>query len=149
MRWGEEPGALLAWAWRHRYALGLTTAAAIAVAFPLEQQDGVRAMWAALDGLQRGSRLGEGSNSRRRPHLVIHRGANQGLLDLLACYLHHRVFTRGRRAGQRPLHLAGLPAPDDWLVVLGFALKHPPSPAPVAINVAVDAPSQTVNRKVA
>lgn len=149
MRWGEETVTLITWAWRHRQGLGLTSPAAIAAAFPPEQQAGVQAIWAALDQVHRGSSLVECINSLLRPHLLVHRGADQGLLDLLACYLNHRVFTRGKRKDQSPLHLAGLSAADDWLVVLGFAPKQPLAAPSTVVGTTGASPSQTVNRKAA
>jgi transposase-like protein len=149
MRWGEETMALLAWAWRHHQELGLTSPAAIAAAFPPEQHDGVRAIWAALDQVHRGSSLVECINSLLRPHLLVHRGVDQDRLDLLACYLNHRVFTRGKRRGQCPLRLAGLPVPADWLVVLGRAPKQPPDSLPTPLTGPAPPQAQTVNRKAA
>ena len=149
MRWGEEAVGLIAWAWCHRHGLGLTTNAALDAAFPSAQQEAVRAIWAALDGVHRGSSLAECINSLLRPHLLIHRGADQGLLDLLACYLNHRVFTRGKRQGHSPLQLAGLQGSDDWLVVLGFTAKQPPSSLLDVPTPAAGAQSESVNRKAA
>ena len=144
-RLGEETVVLIGWGWRHRQGLGLDTAADVEVAFPLEQHAAVKAIWAALDSVHRGSSLVECINSLLRPHLLVHRGADQGLLDLLACYLNHRVFSRGKRQGKSPLQLVGLADSDDWLTTVGFAPKQPTMP--LAPKQAKDrSQSQTVNR---
>lgn len=147
-RLGKETVELSGWGWQHRQRLGLTTEAAVEAAFPGAQQAGVRAVWRALDNAHRGSSLVECINSLLRPHLLVHRGADQGLLDLLACYLNHRVFSRGKRQGKSPLQWAGLPEAGDWLVAIGFAPKNhaaetliPPA-KPQSVN-------KSVNRKAA
>lgn len=148
---GEETVALIGWGWWHRHGLGLTTLAEAVAAFPVAPDEGVRAVWTALDGAHRGSSLVECVNSLLRPHLLVHRGADSALggLDLLACYFNHRVFSRGKRRGQSPLQLAGLPDSGDWLATIGFAPKRPSS-QPHAIKQAEDRPqAQTVNRLVA
>lgn len=143
---GQETVALIGWGWRHRHGLGLTTVAEAVAAFPAAHGEGVRAVWTALDGAHRGSSLVECVNSLLRPHLLVHRGADQGLLDLLACSLDHRVFSRGKRRGQSPLQLAGLPDSGDWLVTIGFAPKRQPS-QPHTSKQAGDSPqAQPVNR---
>ena len=120
---GEAVTALVCWGWRHRKGLGLTTPGALEGAFPLAYRDAIKAVWAALDGAHRASSLVECINSLLRPHLLVHRGAEQGLLDLLACYYNHRVFSRGKRRGQSPLQLAGLADAGDWLSAIGLAAK--------------------------
>ncbi|MBI3979773.1 MAG: hypothetical protein HY331_16470, partial [Chloroflexi bacterium] len=70
---GEAAVMLIAWAWRHRDGLGLTTPAAIASAFPGGQHPAVTAVWSILDGVHRGSSLVECINSLLRPHLLVHR----------------------------------------------------------------------------
>lgn len=124
---GEETVALISWAWRHRQGLGLRTPGTLESAFPVDQHAAVKAIWAILEGAHRGSSLVECINSLLRPHLLVHRGADQGLLDLLACYFNHRVFSRGKRQGKSPLQLVGLADADDWLVSVGFAPKRPSS----------------------
>lgn len=123
-RVGEETVVLIGWAWWHRHGLGLRAPGAAAAAFPVDQQEAVTAIWAALDRVHRGSSLVECINSLLRPHLLVHRGADQGLLDLLACYLNHRVFSRGKRRGKSPLQLAEIAGSEDWLVTIGFAPKR-------------------------
>lgn len=145
---GREMVDLIGWGWRHRQGLGLTTEAAVDGAFPVEERAGVRGVWRALDNAHRGSSLVECVNSLLRPHLLVHRGADQGLLDLLACYLNHRIFSRGKRQGKSPLQWAGLPETEDWLVAIGFPPKNDdaatavPATKPQAIN-------KSVNRKAA
>jgi len=143
---GEETVALIAWAWRHRQGLGLTTPAAVEAAFPVEQRAAVKAIWAILEGVHRGSSLVECINSLLRPHLLVHRGADQGLLDLLACYLNHRVFSRGKRQGKSPLQLAGLTDADDWLVSVGFAPKRPSSQPQALKGTNARLQAESVNR---
>ncbi len=143
---GEETVALIAWAWRHRQGLGLGTAARVEAAFPVEQQAAVKAIWAILEDVHRGSSLVECINSLLRPHLLVHRGADQGLLDLLACYLNHRVFSRGKRQGKSPLQLAGLTDTDDWLVSVGFAPKRSLDGLQVPKETQARLLAQTVNR---
>lgn len=143
---GEATVALIAWAWRHRQGLGLTTPAAVAAAFPGDQQPAVDALWAILDGVHRGSSLVECVNSLLRPHLLVHRGADQGLLDLLTCYFNHRVFSRGKRRGKSPLQLAGLTDTGDWLISVGFAPKRPGLRPQASHEPAARQPAQSVNR---
>jgi hypothetical protein len=132
---GEDRVALICWSWRYRKGLGLMTPEALEKAFPEEQQTEVKAIWAALDNTHRASSLVECINSLLRPHLLVHRGADQGLLDLLACYYNHRVFSRGKRRGQSPLQLAGIADEGDWLSAIGFAAKGPvPSMASEEMN---------------
>jgi len=121
---GEETVALIAWAWLHRQGLGLSAPAGVERAFPADQHPAIKVIWTILEGVHRGSSLVECINSLLRPHLLVHRGADQGLLDLLACYLNHRVFSRGKRRGKSPLQLVGLADSDDWLVSVGFAPKR-------------------------
>jgi hypothetical protein len=144
---GEETVAVMAWAWRQRQGLGLTTPGAVEAAFPAGQQAPVKAIWAILEGVHRGSSLIECINPLwGRPHLLVHRGADQGLLDLLACYLNHRVFSRGKRRGKSPLQLAGLADGDDWLVSVGFAPKQPSSEPRAPRKAKALLQAQTVNQ---
>lgn len=143
---GEETVALIGWAWRHRQALGLTTLGEAAAAFPVDQQEAVKAIWAILDRVHRGSSLVECINSLLRPHLLVHRGADQGLLDLLACYLNHRVFSRGKRRGKSPLQLAGVAGSEDWLVTIGFAPKRSFSTPPSSKEANGRRQAESVNR---
>jgi hypothetical protein len=146
VRMGDETVALIGWAWRHRQGLGLTTGDTVAAAFPLGQQEAVTTLWAALERVHRGSSLVECINSLLRPHLLVHRGADQGLLDLLACYFNHRVFARGKRRGKSPLQLAQLAGSDDWLVTIGFAAKRS-STIPLASTGRQQPPqAESVNR---
>jgi hypothetical protein len=150
---GEEKVALICWGWRHRQELELGTPQGRERAFPSELQAAVEAIWAALDGVHRASSLVECVNSLLRPHLLVHRGADQRLLDLLACYYNHRVFSRGKRQGKSPLQLAGLPDGGDWLSAIGLAPKSPvPFPGSEAKQAQLQTcselaePIQTVNR---
>jgi hypothetical protein len=145
-QFGEETVELIAWAWLHRQGLALTTPAALEKAFPAEHHAPAKAIWAALDGVHRGSSLVECINSLLRPHLLVHRGAGQGLLDLLACYFNHRVFSRGKRQGKSPLQLAGLANSDDWLVSVGFAPKQPPMELQAPKETQARMKSQSVNQ---
>jgi hypothetical protein len=143
--WGAEAVALMCWAWRHRAGLGLAEGSARDAAFPPAQGAAVAAVWAALSGAHRGSSLAECVNSLLRPHLLAHRGADQNLLDLLACYLNHRVFRRGKRRGRSPIQIAGLAAAGDWLQAIGLAPKDAPSPRPTRTRQAPDLSNALVN----
>ena len=53
-----------------------------------------------------------------RPYLQIHRGMPKWLLPLLQLFWNHHRFERGKRAGSRPLELAGVtgaPSLEDVL----------------------------------
>lgn len=143
---GEEVGALIGWAWRHRQALGLTTPDTAALAFPVPQREAVQAIWAALERIHRGSSLVECINSLLRPHLLVHRGADQGLLDLLACYLNHHVFSRGKRRDKSPLQLAEVAGSEDWLVTVGLAPKRSFSTSSASADTDERLQSQSVNQ---
>jgi hypothetical protein len=116
--------ATIVWAWRHRQALDLQ----VDDGFPAPLRPVVRAFWRALDLFHRASSLAESLHSWLRPHLQIHRGMPQWLLPLLQLFWNHHSFTRGKRAGQSPLELAGV---SDALS-LSAALDQLFQPQPVA-----------------
>jgi transposase len=66
------------------------------------------AIWEALALFHRSSSLAESLHSWLRPYLAIHRGMPDWLLPLLQLFWNHHVFSRGKRAGQSPLQLAGV-----------------------------------------
>jgi len=92
------------WAWQHRQALALTPGEG----FPAHLQATVRAFWTALSFFHRSSSLAESLHSWLRPYLHLHRGAPQWLLPLLQLVWNHHTFSRGKRAGNTPLQLAGI-----------------------------------------
>ncbi|MPZ12857.1 MAG: hypothetical protein GEU73_00250 [Chloroflexi bacterium] len=115
---GKEIVHFLAWAWRHRHALDLSEAAD---AWP-DAPGWARQVWVALDQAARGTGMAENLNSVLAPHRAAHRGLPAPVLSVFQVYRNHRVFPRGKRAEQRPNHLAGLPA-ADWLDVLGYGRR--------------------------
>ena len=79
----------------------------------------------ALDHAVRGTGMVENLNSILAPHRAAHRGLPARVLSVFQVYRNHHVFPRGKRAGQSPNELAGVPA-GDWLEVLGY--RRPPHP---------------------
>jgi hypothetical protein len=78
----------------------------------------VAAFWEALTHFHRSSCLAECVHSWLRPFFTLHRGMPDWLLPLLQAYWNHHLFQRGKRSGQNPLTLAGIPAQAsarDWL----------------------------------
>lgn len=125
--------ALVAWAWQRRRILG-PTAAALLVQLPPSWRGAAAILLTAWEEAVRASSAVENWHSILRPHLAVHRTLSPGMLALLVVWHNHRVFARGRRAGQNPLQASGLTdAPTDWLEVLGY-------PAVVARR---DAPDRT------
>jgi hypothetical protein len=112
---GESAVGFLAWAWRHRKALGLTDATEAGPYF----MDAARAVWRALDRARRGSGMAENLNSVLAFARATHRGLPEPILAVTKVYRNHRVFTRGKRAGQSPQEASGLASPH-WLEVLGY-----------------------------
>jgi hypothetical protein len=131
---GDEGLTVLAWAWCHRRALGLRDAAEAWPADPAA----ARWVWAALDGIVRGTGMVENLNSVLAFQRATRRGLPPTTLALFAVYRNHHVFERGKRAGRSPLELAGLPSPH-WLDALGYG----PAPALEPPNFATR-PAQTV-----
>ena len=91
---------------------------------------GEERLWAAWEAVcavlgrsWRGSMLAECVNSLLRPLLAGRKQTDQGYLELVR-FLHnvHR-FARGKRKGQSPAELVGMPLPDDPLTLLGLAPK--------------------------
>jgi hypothetical protein len=130
--------ALVGWAWQRRAVLGPDRAALVA-GFPPAWRAAADRLIGAWAAAVRASSAVETWHSLLRPHLAVHRTLAPGLLALLACWHNHRVFPRGRHAGQSPLHLSGLTdAPTDWLVALGYP---PVMPAPAPIPLPARPPS--------
>jgi hypothetical protein len=128
---GTDGLALVAWAWQRRAILGPTTDDLIAGLAPA-WRPAARVLITAWAGAVRASSAAENWHSLLRPHLAVHRTVSNGLLALLAVWHNHRVFQRGSRRGQSPLHLSGLPnAPTDWLVALGYPPDDSSAPAVV------------------
>ena len=75
---------------------------------PAQWQRTATAIWEALALFHRSSSLAESLHSWLRPYLTIHRGMPDWLLPLLQLFWNHHVFSRGKRAGQSPLQLAGI-----------------------------------------
>jgi hypothetical protein len=111
----EEDISFLAWAWCHRRALGLEEAADAWPASP----EAARAVWGALESVVRSSGMVENLGSVLAAHRASHRGLPSCVLSVFKVYRNHRVFERGKRAGQSPLQLAGLRSPH-WLDALGY-----------------------------
>lgn len=91
-----------------------------------EEYVGARAkVQAVLEGVMRGSSLAECVNSWLRPYADLMKGLGQHFLPLFVLYRNSHVFERGKRAGQSPLELAGVPTPPgDWLEWLGLGPKY-------------------------
>jgi len=113
---GEAVVTFLAWAWQYRAELGLADAAA---AWPEAPEEAGR-VWRALDAAVRATGMAENLNSLLAFHRATHRGLPDKVLALFKVYRNHHVFSRGKRAGQSPLELLGLPSPH-WLDALGYA----------------------------
>lgn len=75
---------------------------------PANWQTHAAAIWDALALFHRSSSLAESLHSWLRPYLAIHRGMPDWLFPLLQLFWNHHVFSRGKRAGQSPLQLAGV-----------------------------------------
>jgi len=97
--------ATLVWAWLHQQELGLT---AQSILTP-HQLPLVTAVWEALTLFHRSSSLAESLHSWLRPYLQVHRGMPDWLLPLLQLVWNHHPFSRGKRAGDCPMTLAGIP----------------------------------------
>ena len=116
---------LILWAWRHRQALALTPGEG----FPAHLQATVQAFWLALSFFHRSSSLAESLHSWLRPYLTLHRGTPQWLLPLLQLVWNHHLFTRGKRAGNTPLQLAGVSDAPTLAEALNQLCTVPPAAA--------------------
>ena len=122
---GADAVALVAWAWRHRHALG-PEAASLLAGLPTSWRQPARVLLAAWDGAAHASSLAEAWHARLRPHVAVHRTLAPGLLALLAVCHNHHIFARGVHRGQSPLMLSGVvDPPPDGLTALGY----PPGPS--------------------
>jgi transposase len=83
------------------------------------------AIWDALALFHRSSSLAESLHSWLRPYLSIHRGMPDWLLPLLQLFWNHHVFSRGKRAGQSPLQLAGVKDPPSLVSAFNALFAHP------------------------
>ena len=92
------------WAWQHRQALNVD----LDRDFPEPLRSVVRTAWDILALFHRSSSLAESLHSWVRPYLQIHRGMPKWLLPLLQLFWNHHPFERGKRAGSRPVDLAGV-----------------------------------------
>jgi len=112
--------AFIGWAWQQRQALKLTIERDFAPAL----QPVVRAFWTTLALLHRASSLAESLHSWLRPYLTMHRGMPKWLLPLLQLFWNHHEFTRGKRAGGSPVHLAGNAEAPSLAAVLEQLLQN-------------------------
>ena len=76
--------------------------------FPPVWRGSATAILDALTLFHPTSSLAESLHSWLRPYLSIHRGMPDWLLPILQLFCNHHVFSRGMRAGQSPLQLAGI-----------------------------------------
>ena len=76
---------------------------------------------------------------------ATHRGLPEPILAVTKVYRNHRVFTRGKRAGQSPQEASGLASPH-WLEVLGYGREPRSEPRP-SINRLSFYQSTTVNTR--
>jgi hypothetical protein len=126
---GADGLALVGWAWQRRAMLGPTPDDVLAGLAPA-WRPAARRLLTAWEQAVRASSAAENWHSLLRPHLAVHRTLATGLLALLAVWHNHRVFARGHRRGQSPLHLSGLiDAPTDWLVAWGYPPDDASAPA--------------------
>jgi hypothetical protein len=107
--------AFIFWAWQHRQELNLK----IATDMPEHLRSVVHSVWETLGLFHRSSSLAESLHSWLRPYLQIHRGMPKWLLPLLQLFWNHHRFERGKRAGSRPLELAGVKDAPSLAEVLG------------------------------
>ena len=107
--------AFILWAWQHRHALNLH----IDTDIPEALRSLVRTVWETLGLFHRSSSLAESLHSWLRPYLQIHRGMPKWLLPLLQLFWNHHRFERGKRAGSRPLELAGVKDAPSLAAMLG------------------------------
>ena len=102
--------AFILWAWLNRQTLNISLGTA---SVPTSLQPCLAAFWQALNLFHRASSLAESLHSWLRPYLQIHRGMPQWLFPLLQLFWNHHEFSRGKRAGNSPLALAGVPEPPS------------------------------------
>jgi hypothetical protein len=114
------------WAWQHRQALNLN----IDTDIPESLRSVVRTVWDTLGLFHRSSSLAESLHSWLRPYLQIHRGMPKWLLPLLQLFWNHHRFERGKRAGSRPLELAGVAGAPSLEDVLGQLFNPNPAAQP-------------------
>ena len=104
--------AFIIWAWLNRQDLNITPDDGD---WPTALQPTLAAFWQALALFHRSSSLAESLHSWLRPYLQIHRGMPQWLFPLLQLFWNHHDFSRGKRSGNSPLALAGVPHPPSLL----------------------------------
>jgi hypothetical protein len=102
--------AFIIWAWLNRQNLNITPDNPD---WPSALQPILAAFWQALALFHRSSSLAESLHCWLRPYLQIHRGMPQWLFPLLQLFWNHHVFSRGKRSGDSPLALAGVPNPPS------------------------------------
>jgi len=103
----RQTEAALVWIWLHRQALGVSAQQVLSP----DQHTLVTAVWETLALFHRSSGLAESLHSWLRPYLQVHRGMPDWLLPLLQLVWNHHTFSRGKRAGDSPMVLAGVPSP--------------------------------------
>ena len=96
-------------------------------AIPAQWQRAAAAIWETLALFHRSSSLAESLHSWLRPYLTIHRGMPDWLLPLLQLFWNHHVFSRGKRAGQSPLQLAGIQNVPSLASVFDTLFANPAS----------------------
>ena len=83
------------------------------------------AIWDALSLFHPTSSLAESRHSWLRPYLSIHRGMPDWLLPILQLFCNHHLFSRGMRAGQSPLQLAGIDNPPTLASIIDNLFANP------------------------
>ncbi|GCE03505.1 hypothetical protein [Dictyobacter aurantiacus] len=118
---GCEAVALLAWAWRRRAGLGLTSTQLLE-GIPSQWREEANLLLAAWDQAVRASSVVENWHSIVRPHLAVHRTLSAGFLALLAVGHNHRIAPRGLHEDLSPLQRTGTAlSHHTWLAALGYS----------------------------
>jgi len=78
-----------------------------------------------IDRRARGSSLVETFNGIARRHEKMHKGIDQGFLELLRAWHNLRTFRGGKRKGKSPLELLTGETVPDWLAALGYPPRGP------------------------
>jgi hypothetical protein len=102
--------AFIIWTWLNRQDLHITLDNGD---WPTGLHPVLVAFWQALTLFHRSSSLAESLHCWLRPYLQIHRGMPQWLFPLLQLFWNHHIFSRGKRSGDSPLALAGVPDPPS------------------------------------
>jgi hypothetical protein len=100
----DDSIAFILWAWQHRRDWHLN----IDTDIPEALRPMAQVAWDIFGLFHRSSSLAESLHSWLRPYLQIHRGMPEWMFPLLQMLWNHHPFTRGKRAGNCPLQLAGV-----------------------------------------